>query len=382
MPKETHSQTYLEMLIKKFPFLSAYVLKQNLYLLISIVVIMSLILVGISTYTLYSKKKMTVDPKLKEISGIEFDKYNRLWAINDGGNEAKLYRLNEDGSIAKEVLITNAKNIDWEDMTQNKFGHFFLGDFGNNEQDRKWLTIYKIENPIDIKADTAEAEIIKFTYPEMDGKPVAPHERNYDLEAFVSLGRHLYLFTKNRTKPFNGITNVYKVGDHAANFNAELVGSFQTCTTLEKLCWITSAALSPDRKKLILLDSTSIWLFENFDGDKFFSGDVSRIDLGIVTQKEAVTFYDDNTIVFTDEEFAGIGGNTYTIKLDKAKKKVVKKKAIPKPEAHESPTSVSPKNQEPDVLQPPSTQSLIVETISCVVVNTAIWLNQLWKQEF
>jgi len=326
MLKENFPHLHLEKLIKKFPFLSIYVLKHNFYLLISIAIIMSIIFVSLSIYTLYSKKNISVDPKLKEISGIEFDKSNHLWAINDGGNEAKLYRLNKDGSIDKEVLISNAKNIDWEDMTQNKFGHFFLGDFGNNDQERKWLTIYKIENPIDIKKDTAEAEIIKFTYPEMDGKPVKPNERNYDIEAFVALGRHLYLFTKNRTEPFNGITNVYKVGDHAANFNAELIDSFQTCTTLEKLCWITSAALSPDRKKLILLDSTSIWLFENFVGDKFFSGDVSRIDLGIVTQKEAVTFYDDNTIVFTDEEFIGIGGNTYTLKLDEAKKILIKNK--------------------------------------------------------
>ncbi|HCV04523.1 MAG TPA: hypothetical protein DG048_17955, partial [Pseudoalteromonas sp.] len=186
-----------------------------------------------------------------------------------------------------------------------------------------------IENPIDIKGDTTEAEIIKFTYPEMDGNPITPDQRNFDLEAFVALGRHLYLFTKNRTEPFDGITKVYKVGDHAANFDAELIDSFKTCTTMEKLCWITSAALSPDRSKLVLLDSTSIWLFENFQGDKFFSGDVSLIDLGIVTQKEAITFYDDNTIVFTDEEFKGIGGNAYVIELDKVEKKVIRK--APKP---------------------------------------------------
>ena len=94
---------------------------------------------------------------------------------------------------------------------------------------------------------------------------------------------------------------------------------------MEKLCWITSAALSPDRKKLALLDSTSIWLFENFKGDKFFSGDVSKIDLGIVTQKEAITFYDNNTIAFTDEEFKGIGGNVYFLKLDQVTKVKVKR---------------------------------------------------------
>ncbi|MCQ8878423.1 hypothetical protein NQT69_10470 [Pseudoalteromonas shioyasakiensis] len=299
-------------------------LKKSFYATLLIFVISASVIIGTSIHTLYSKKRVSVDPRLKEISGIEFDKSMRLWAINDGGDDAKLYRLADDGSIAKEVLVTNAKNIDWEDMTQNDFGHFFLGDFGNNKQERKWLTIYKIENPIDIKGNTTQAEIIKFTYPELNSQPVAPDKRNFDLEAFVSFGRHLYLFTKNRTKPFDGITNVYKVGDHAANFDAQLIDSFQTCTTMEKLCWITSAALSPDRKKLVLLDSTSIWLFENFTGDKFFSGDVSRIDLGIVTQKEAITFYDENTLIFTDEEFKGIGGNAYVIKLDEVEKKIIR----------------------------------------------------------
>lgn len=303
-------------------------LKKSFLSLIIFAVLITAITIGSSIYTLYSKKKLTVDARLKEISGIEFDKSNQLWAINDGGDDAKLYRLSEDGSISKEVLVTNAKNIDWEDITQNDFGHFFLGDFGNNKQERRWLTIYKIENPIDIKGNSTQAEIIKFTYPELNDQPVAPNKRNYDLEAFVAFGRHLYLFTKNRTKPFDGITNVYKVGDHAANFDAQLIDSFQTCTTMEKLCWITSAALSPNRNKLVLLDSTSIWLFENFEGDKFFSGDVSQIDLGIVTQKEAITFYDENTLVFTDEEFKGIGGNAYVIKLDEATKKVIKKSPL------------------------------------------------------
>jgi UDP-galactopyranose mutase len=44
-----------------------------------------------------------------------------------------------------------------------------------------------------------------------------------------------------------------------------------------------------------------------------------------VTQKEAVTFYDDNTLVFTDEEFKGlVGGNVYEVKLDQVKRNVIK----------------------------------------------------------
>ena len=54
----------------------------------------------LSVHELFSMKTVNVDPKLKEISGIEFDKYKRLWAINDSGDGPKLYMLNKDGTIA------------------------------------------------------------------------------------------------------------------------------------------------------------------------------------------------------------------------------------------------------------------------------------------
>jgi len=278
------------------------------------------IIIAVTSYQLYQHKFVTIDAKLTEISGIEFDKRMNLWAINDGGDKPKLYQVNRDGNINKTITITNAKNIDWEDMTQDDFGHFFLGDFGNNENLRKWLTIYKIENPIDIKGNTTQAEIIKFNYPEHKSFPPKAEDKEFDVEAFIYYKKHLYLFTKNRTVPFNGITSLYKIGDHAANFDAEKISTFKTCTIAEKLCWITSAALSPSRKKLALLDSQRIWLFENWQGDDFFSGDVYRIDLGIVTQKEAITFYNEDYIVFTDEEFHGIGRNAHVINLNDIEK--------------------------------------------------------------
>ena len=57
--------------------------------------------------------------------------------------------------------------------------------------------------------------------------------------------------------------------------------------------------------------------------DDFFSGDAYKINLGIVTQKEAVTFSDNNTVIFTDEEFKGIGRNAYMIKLDEVDKQTI-----------------------------------------------------------
>ncbi|MBU2869471.1 hypothetical protein [Colwellia sp. E2M01] len=303
-------------------------IKRSIYAALFISTLSVLAIALTATYQLYSTKLFTLDSKLREVSGIEIDKAGKLWAINDGGNGADLHQIDNDGNIKKSITIINARNLDWEDMTQDDFGHFFIGDFGNNDNIRKWFTIYKIENPIDIKGTETEAEIIKFTFPKQLNYPPKASEKNFDLEAFVFYKKRLYLFSKNRTEPFDGDTNLYKIGDHAANYQADFVSNFNTCTTYAKLCWITSAALSPDRTKLVLLDSERLWLFENWQGDDFFSGDAYKIDLGIVTQKEAVTFSDNDTVIFTDEEFNGIGRNSYMIKLNKAKKQRIIKQHI------------------------------------------------------
>ena len=270
-----------------------------------------------SIHDLFKMKTVTVDPKLKEISGIEYDKYKRLWAINDSGDGPILYMLNKDGTIEREVTVTNAKNVDWEDMTQDYFGHFYIGDFGNNENNRNLLTVYKIENQIDIKDNETSTEIIQFKF--SDKFDTTPNDtiKNYDLEAFIYYEKALYLFTKNRTEPFDGITNVYKMGYYASNQSAKLVGSFKTCESGKYLCWITSAALSPNKNTLALLSYNKMWVFKNWKNDDFFSGDVKEIPLGMVTQKEAITFQNDSIVLITDEVFKGFGGNVYSVNINK-----------------------------------------------------------------
>ncbi len=287
--------------------------KRNIFLLF---IITCLFTAFLYVYNSYKNKIVSVPNDLNEISGMEFDKSNKLWTINDGGNTPEIHQIDSLGNIKKTIIISNAKNIDWEDMTQNDFGHFFIGDFGNNQNIRKDLTIYKIENPIDIKSDSAKAEIIRFKFKDQLQFPEVDSIKNFDLEAFVYYKNQLYLFTKNRTKPFDGFTHLYKMGQHAANYKATFVNKFNTCEGNKYLCWITSAALSPKRDKLALLSSNRIWIFKNWKGDDFFSGDVREIDLGVVTQKEAITFHNDSILIYADEKFKGIGGNIYYLNIN------------------------------------------------------------------
>lgn len=49
-------------------------LKKSIILSVTVVAVVAITLFGISTHRLYSKKQLSVDPKLNEISGIEYDK--------------------------------------------------------------------------------------------------------------------------------------------------------------------------------------------------------------------------------------------------------------------------------------------------------------------
>ena len=169
------------------------------------------IFIAWKAYLNYSNKFVSVSPSLSEISGIEFDKDGNLWAINDSGNSTEIHQIDSLGKVNRSIKITNAKNIDWEDLTQDDFGHFFIGDFGNN------------------KTAETEAEIIRFKFFDQDLKNTSDSIKNFDLEAFVFYKGRLYLFTKNRTKPFDGFTNLYRMEDYASNQKAKKVSRFKTC---------------------------------------------------------------------------------------------------------------------------------------------------------
>ena len=101
---------------------------------------------------------------LKEVSAVEISSASDLfWVIEDAGNDNKLYGLNIKGKIVKELKITNAQNIDWEDLTTDENGNIYIGDFGNNTKNRLEFTIYKIGHS-DLAFKAIKAESITFNF--------------------------------------------------------------------------------------------------------------------------------------------------------------------------------------------------------------------------
>ena len=250
--------------------------------------------------------------KLKEVSGIEITTGSDLiWMINDGGNKAKLYGISKNGKISKEISV-KTKNNDWEDLTSDEEGNIYIGDFGNNESDRKNLRVLKIKKKY-LSKRKAKVERIRFEYENQ--KDFSPKKKKmlFDAEAFFYFNKNIYVFTKSRVKNKYGKTFLYRFPAEKGNHVAQLIGEYKNCKELS--CWITSADISQDGKKVVLLSQKNILIFTDFKEDNFLEGSVKEIELLNNTQKEAICFIDNNTLLLTDEKSGGEGGNLYQLKI-------------------------------------------------------------------
>lgn len=261
------------------------------------------------------KKVFSFPKNLKEISGIETNNKSKLiWAIQDSGNKAEIYGLDAKGKLVQTIAITNKKNNDWEDMTSDKDGNIYLGDFGNNDNARKDLAIYKL-NAADLKdSQAAVSATIPFYFPEQAGFPPKKSQLFFDVESFFFFENNFYLFTKNRSSKFNGETILYQVPNKVGNHAAKQISKFKTCSGFSH-CAVTSADISPDGKKVAILTSSYVWVFTNFKGNDFFSGKSQQIDLQNFSQKEGLCFLGNTKLLVCDERKKKNGGDLYELDL-------------------------------------------------------------------
>lgn len=273
----------------------------------------AIMLLSCNTNNIILKNIAQFPTSLKEVSGIAF-KNNLIYTIEDHGNENEITVLDLAAKIQKTITLNNTENKDWEDLTFDTKGNLYIGDFGNNDNDRQDLAIYKINHP-DLNGETANvASTITFEYPEQMEFPPKKKDLMFDVEGFFEFKNNFYLFTKNRSKGFDGSSYVYKIPNVAGHHKAELIKTIKTCSDYQN-CAITSAAISPDQSKFVILSHSKIWLFENFSSDNIASGRMKEIDLQHFSQKEAVTFKDNKTLLIADERDKKTGGNLYQFDL-------------------------------------------------------------------
>ncbi|MBN3583099.1 hypothetical protein JYB64_11935 [Algoriphagus aestuarii] len=252
--------------------------------------------------------QVSLAQKMEESSGLARIG-DRIFSINDGGNEAKIQELDPDtGELVREILVLNASNKDWEDMATSAT-HLYIGDFGNNYGTRKDLKILKIPISDLLQTNQVTASIIPFSYQDQVDFSSKPNSNNYDCESLFFLNGKLHLFTKNWE---NNKTRHYILEDKEEPQN------ISSQEELDTKGLITGADISADGKEIILLgydnsglnSQSFIWLLSDFTGTGFFAGKKRKTVLGslaITSQTEGIVFKNEKELVISGERIP-LGG--------------------------------------------------------------------------
>ena len=132
----------------------------------------------------------------------------------------------------------------------------------------------------------------------------------------VKLNDSIFLFTKNRTEPFDGYTHCYGLSIKAETQNAKRLQSYRTGLGLTESFWISGAGFSEKHHQLVLTGYDKLWIFRDFEGSDFFSGNSQMHYYNRFSQKEGICVIGEK-IYFTDEK-----NNEFSGFLYKSKKRV------------------------------------------------------------
>ena len=245
-----------------------------------------------------------LNENLKEISGLELDKNGIFWSIEDSGNNPILFGIDETGNPISEIDLTNAENNDWEDLALDENDNLLVGNFGNNKNDRENLNIYWISNFSELNSNNVFPKVIEFYFENQTAFPPTSSQRHFDTEAMVTKNNFIYLFTKDRSEPFTGITNLYELPLEEGNHEAKLLASFNTSKD-EKEGAITSADISPNGNQLVLLSEKKIFLFKNIDVPGFFDNSVETFEIESERKFESIVFQSERKLFLANEKKYG-----------------------------------------------------------------------------
>ena len=260
------------------------------------------------------KVEFTLPKKLKEVSGIAISQDQKtIWAIEDHGNKNKVYGLDRNGKLIADVKVENSENNDWEEITKDASGNLYIGDFGNNDNNRQDLVILKLDLQSPSQNSTKVIQKTHFYYEGQTEFPPKKSKLLYDCEAFIEKDGNFYLFTKNRSKGFDGTFLVYKIPNKEGTFQAKLVGTLQLDGNYDNAA-ITGASINT-KNQIVLLTHKNIFLLTQFSENDFSKAKIDKFSLEHNSQKEAIDFLSDKTLLIADEKNKEEGGLIYSFDL-------------------------------------------------------------------
>ena len=251
--------------------------------------------------------KTVLASAVPESSGLQLTNLG-LWTFNDSGNTPSLYKVDStSGAMLQQVTVSNFINVDWEDIAADA-QHLYIGDFGNNNGDRRDLRVLRIDKAAigTGAAVSVAAQAINFSYPDQTNFTPGTNNHNFDCEACFFFNDSLHLFTKNWA---DSRTKYYTVPAQPGTYVAHFKGSFNVNGL------ITAADINAAGTGAALLGynastgATFLWLLSDFQGTKFLGGNKRRIELPnalFVGQAEGLTFVDRYRVFISNERITNV----------------------------------------------------------------------------
>lgn len=139
------------------------------------------------------------DPELTEMSGLanSYLSDSALWAHNDSGDSARIFRLSTAGEVLGQVKIDGASAFDWEDIAsfRDAGGKAFLviADSGDNMALRPFIDVYLLPEP---EVGASRVKVLRrYTLVYPDGP------RDAEALAVDADERNIYLLSKRDPNP-------------------------------------------------------------------------------------------------------------------------------------------------------------------------------------
>jgi hypothetical protein len=212
------------------------------------------------------------------------------YTFGDDGQQPLVFRVDATGQQVGQFTLGSPNN-DWESLSRDNSGNYFMGNCGNNGSDRRNLSIlrFRPEQPDKVGK-------INFKYPDQTEFPPSKSERNFDCEASLWHAGQVYLFTKDRAQQTT--CKVYTVPETPGTYTAKLV------TKLAIPGEVTDATLAPSGRRLVLLARQELFILEGNSWDAILKATPRHISLKGAGQTEGAAFKDENTLLITTEQGA------------------------------------------------------------------------------
>ncbi len=236
------------------------------------------------------------DKKLSEMSGLASSKVNKglLWTINDSGNRAEIFLIDEKLNIKMTCRLGKVINCDWEDITvgpgpEEGKSYVYVGEIGDNMAIFNFKHIYRFEEPV--FNGSAEMTITKFD------TITFKLDVNKDTESLMINPKTKDLFViSKREEP----VYVYKL---------KYPQSTTDTTTAQKIASLpftmaVAADFSADGKEILVKNYKNVfyWKVDVTDIAKVLQRPGQIVEYEQEPQGESITFSHDGSGYFTTSE--------------------------------------------------------------------------------